>query len=138
MQTCSICGGKLRGNNMTGICQANPACQKANKAARRAAVRATWERKGAGGRAEHGAATRAGVLAGAEVTVRESELAERAGTPCPVCSRPLGRTGMCWRTQACIDEGMYRVLPAWNPAALSVPRETPAHELCKQCFVGKQ
>lgn len=95
-----------------------------DREAHAAAVRETWARKGEASRAAHAEAVSAGVTAAYVAAEAERELAKRAGTACPVCGRALGRTGMCWRSAECIDEGVSRVMPRYNPEALYVPRET--------------
>ncbi len=87
------------------------------------AARAAWVRKGQAGRAAHAAAVQAGMTAHRELAEAEAELAKRAGTPCPVCGRPVGVNGMCVRSSGCIDDTMFRVMPGYNPAALYAVRK---------------
>jgi len=83
-----------------------------------AAMRAVWAARSEAERRRTTAAAAAASAAARDTREREQALAGRAGMPCPVCGNPVGRTGMCWRSAACIDDGMFLVLPGYNPSIL--------------------
>lgn len=84
-------------------------------------MREVWAARSEADRARHAKTVAASTAEGREAIRREQELAKRAGTPCPCCGRPVGRNGMCLRSQSCMDEALFIIAADYDPAALYDP-----------------